>query len=282
MENQMDNTNKSFQNNDSVSDKLFYIGRKIEKVVMALYMVTDYIEDREPIKGTLRSLSVELISIHHEGQNNGQNSPQFLFENIKQATDEMLSFVRIAKTVNIISDMNGSILEKEISNIVDMYADFMNSTLSPFGIFGIVAKSKDQVTLNPDFFDTPMPQKDNNQNQGQKFANNIKDIQKDTKRQITDKTLYKNRLPDGRNGEYIKDINNENNPSSGLDKNQRKDRREKIINIVREKGKVSIKDITDSFKDISEKTIQRELIALVATGILLKKGEKRWSVYELK
>ena len=256
----MDNINKSFENKGSVSDKLFYITRKIEKVVMALYMVTDYMEDREPIKATLRSLSVELISIHHEGQNNGQNSPQFVFENIKQTVEEMLSFLRITRTVNIISEMNGEILEKELKNILSMYGDFMDSSLSPFGIIGIVSKTRDQVTLTQDFFDTGEPKKDNVHNQVGGF---IKDIQKDTKRQIMD-----NNVKPGLPGHMVK--------------NDRNDRREKIINIVREKGQVSIKDITDNFKDISEKTIQRELIALVVSGVLLKKGEKRWSTYSIK
>ena len=34
-------------------------------------------------------------------------------------------------------------------------------------------------------------------------------------------------------------------------------------------------------KDVSEKTVQRELFALVKEGVLKKEGEKRWSVYKL-
>ena len=43
-----------------------------------------------------------------------------------------------------------------------------------------------------------------------------------------------------------------------------------------------IKDIVMSITGCSEKTIQRELSALVAQGVLKKIGEKRWSRYELR
>ena len=60
-----------------------------------------------------------------------------------------------------------------------------------------------------------------------------------------------------------------------------KDRRGAILSVIRSKGQASIKDISTLVRDISEKTIQRELLALVATGTLQKKGERRWSTYTL-
>ena len=58
-----------------------------------------------------------------------------------------------------------------------------------------------------------------------------------------------------------------------------KDRRDAVLAVIREKGEASIKDISTRFRDISEKTIQRELVALVQSGVLGKRGERRWSVY---
>jgi len=45
--------------------------------------------------------------------------------------------------------------------------------------------------------------------------------------------------------------------------------------------KLTIKDFTKNIKDCSEKTIQRELLAMVAKGVLKKEGERRWSKYFL-
>jgi len=65
------------------------------------------------------------------------------------------------------------------------------------------------------------------------------------------------------------------------DDKQIKDRREAILSVIKDKGKANIKDISTIIRGVSEKTIQRELLALVAAGIVLKQGERRWSIYSL-
>ena len=61
-----------------------------------------------------------------------------------------------------------------------------------------------------------------------------------------------------------------------------KDRRETILSVIKDKKKVSIKDISTIIRNISEKTIQRELASLVELGTVVKEGERRWSIYSLK
>jgi hypothetical protein len=60
-----------------------------------------------------------------------------------------------------------------------------------------------------------------------------------------------------------------------------KDRREAVMSVIRNKGSVSIKDISTLIRGVSEKTIQRELISLIETGVVEKRGERRWSTYSL-
>ncbi|MDB5244796.1 MAG: seg [Parcubacteria group bacterium] len=62
---------------------------------------------------------------------------------------------------------------------------------------------------------------------------------------------------------------------------QIKDRQEAVIAVIRQKRRASIKDISTVIRNVSEKTIQRELMALVASGTILKEGERRWSTYSL-
>lgn len=57
------------------------------------------------------------------------------------------------------------------------------------------------------------------------------------------------------------------------------DRRSSVLAVFKDKSKFSIKDITASVVGCSEKTIQRELLALVQSGVLIKEGERRWSTY---
>ncbi len=65
------------------------------------------------------------------------------------------------------------------------------------------------------------------------------------------------------------------------DKGHVTDRREGVLSVIRNKGKASIKDISIIIRGVSEKTIQRELQALVEAGTVRKQGERRWSTYEL-
>lgn len=62
---------------------------------------------------------------------------------------------------------------------------------------------------------------------------------------------------------------------------QIKDRREAVMSVIQNKGNVSIKDISTLIRGVSEKTIQRELSALIEAGIVRKQGERRWSTYSL-
>lgn len=60
-----------------------------------------------------------------------------------------------------------------------------------------------------------------------------------------------------------------------------KDRREAILSIIKDKKTVNIKDISVVLKNISEKTVQRELSSLVGSGVVQRQGERRWSTYSL-
>lgn len=75
---------------------------------------------------------------------------------------------------------------------------------------------------------------------------------------------------------HIKDTRTDN-----IKDTQIKDRREAVLSVIKNKGRASIKDISTLIRGVSEKTIQRELLTLIATGRVLKQGERRWSTYSL-
>lgn len=58
-------------------------------------------------------------------------------------------------------------------------------------------------------------------------------------------------------------------------------RREAVLSILKERGPSYIKDISTIVRDVSEKTIQRELQSLVVAGVVGKEGERRWTRYFL-
>lgn len=59
------------------------------------------------------------------------------------------------------------------------------------------------------------------------------------------------------------------------------DRRVRISTILGAKGEATIKDISEIITDVSEKTIQRELNAMIEEKLVIRQGERRWSKYSL-
>jgi DNA-binding transcriptional ArsR family regulator len=61
----------------------------------------------------------------------------------------------------------------------------------------------------------------------------------------------------------------------------RKSRRDAILSVLESKGPSYIKDISMVIREVSEKTIQRELQSLVGAGKVTREGERRWTRYTL-
>lgn len=62
---------------------------------------------------------------------------------------------------------------------------------------------------------------------------------------------------------------------------KKRDRRSVILGLLQEKERISVKDVAEKITSCSEKTLQRELLAMVEQGLLVKEGERRWSTYGL-
>ena len=85
-------------------------------------------------------------------------------------------------------------------------------------------------------------------------------------------------IKDNKGHNIVKDIRDKIGQDKG--QNYRQNHRgEKILQLVRERKSVSIRDIASEVRGCSEKTIQRELTHLIAQGFVRKVGERRWSTY---
>jgi predicted HTH transcriptional regulator len=58
-------------------------------------------------------------------------------------------------------------------------------------------------------------------------------------------------------------------------------RQMEIVSVIRNARIATIKDISSHFPEVSEKTIQRDLQALVSRSLIKKSGERRWARYSL-
>ena len=257
---------------------------KPEKIASAIYLVTGFFNDQEPLKWKLRSLSSELVSAGLFIKDNIFADAQSVSMEARGLSFEILSLLSVAKTAGLVSDDNHKILYDELVKYVDW-----------LGLPPGINQENGRAILSSRFFDGTSSSSEqriqspsNETYKPQKLEeNNIKDKSVEKPIEPTKKDL----LPD------VSEVNNrqENSykPTNSTEKKtkdlknfgavsvKKNSRQSIIINVLKRKKEIMIKDISPLIDGCSEKTIQRELLAMVNSGILKKEGEKRWSRYSL-
>ncbi len=66
-----------------------------------------------------------------------------------------------------------------------------------------------------------------------------------------------------------------------VDHENGRERHTQIVNMVRNRGTVSINDIAEHFPTFSRKTLQRDLSELIDQGKIIRSGDKRWALYRV-
>jgi hypothetical protein len=244
---------------------VFYVFKKASKISYAIYVITDLIKDTEPLKWTLRKGATDVSSLRNFFDEKS------VFNSLEKTLLELEAFLDLASFAKVVSEMNSSLLQGEIRRLIsDMRERAKEGFYSP--------------QLVPSFFDIPKPEA---------FSiapvsptiNEI-DYSKGHKGQVSNYDFYKKPQTAPSTSEKKKVVEKSETKieaKSGVPE-YKGQRRDQILSIIRDRNgaQLSIKDITDKVKGCSEKTIQRELIAMVEDGTLKKTGERRWSTYALK
>ncbi len=227
-----------------------------EKVVgyaKATYLVTTIVKDSEPLKGQVRNVAnhlIEDISDFAYVERYAGSSQTSLVE-VRELVSELLIFFHIGSLSLILSKMNYEILKNEGEKILMM-------------IDAVLADHSRVGMLSSDFFSS---QREDRAHLLFPVEKNPAQTTTDHARPLLDSShaAKKNVVSAGTaQSSQVKDIGN---------------RTDKIIAFMKGKEKLSVTDIAAGFKDCSEKTIQRELVNLVASGRVVKEGERRWSRY---
>lgn len=158
--------------------------------------------------------------------------------------DEIITMIRVANNSGLISETNYDILTKELLVLKDEIGGSLDGAL-------------DEVLIER-----------NNRILSYSGYNRPSGIKKDEQKMAT---------------RFIKDRISSQKHKGQEDKVSLKktNRQNIILDIVKRKREVMIKDISPLINGFSDKTIQRELSYMVKTGILKKTGDKRWSRYSL-
>jgi hypothetical protein len=238
---------------------------KSNKLIMALFMVTDTIDKDEPLRNKLRALGMEIIS-------DINSSPLKASSKII----EIVSLLEIASAINLISEMNCNILKQEFIKLAESIREYGKLESKWFEEFLPPSNPKRQeireIVLGNKKFQSIGHEKSSKTEQ---LRMNI-GLQKGSTlmKALSDKASV---------------LSDNFSPVNNFDI-LKKQRREDIVRIIKTDNKgFTITDIktkaqatssqTKALASCSEKTLQRELISMVKDGVLYKTGEKRWSRY---
>ncbi|MBI2476311.1 MAG: hypothetical protein HYV67_03645 [Candidatus Taylorbacteria bacterium] len=264
---------------------LLFIYKKAERIVSALYLVTDFLSDNEPVKWQFRNIGTGIIS-QTLSLTAGQLSRAGVAHQLLIDMLRLLSLLDIAYVAGLISEMNFTVLKKELEHLLETlnFKGFPQST--PVG---------KKLLLDKEFFAVPAEQLTPSGASSGVFPPSHPPFPgNDFGRSETAVNIWSDANQNWRNPhkgqskghKYQKDklplISDNMDARSGNSYTSATDRQALITELLKsKKNSLTIKDFSLIIKGCSNKTIQRELLKLVRLGVLKKEGERRWSRYSL-
>jgi hypothetical protein len=227
------------------NERFVFVYKKTEKLATALYMVTNLFSDSEPMKWALRKKVGELLSFSVGYKDISTFDQSSFGHNMKTRVLDIISLLEVSSRSGLVSPMNFSILRDEFSHLTH-YLDEV--AVVPAG------NASTHSNLPQNFFDVPPPPSV-------------------AKPGISSGLSHA--VPSHTPHSHIKD--NSGDPEKNVLK--RNSRQTIILQLIKKKKEITIGDVSEVIKNCSEKTIQRELISLIQSGVLKKTGERRWSKY---
>ena len=255
-----------------------YLNERIGKITNALYKVTDFLLDREPIKWSLRDVSVDILMNIVSLKDKNQQDKATAFVRIFDLLNKMIYLLDLASVSGFIVGLNFEILKREyekIGKLIEsdkeeeiLFSDKLFPELSDnvhkAGLFG-----KGQAN---EYYGHNGQHKGQGMDKGQ-------EIYKGQSKSITSGYYGIKGKDNLRQGGNNVDRHKDNFNNKDLPDNQKDTQSKDIIDFVKRNGHVTIKDISSGFPDLSQKTIQRRLLHVGDIGLMEKEGNKRWRKY---
>jgi hypothetical protein len=216
--------------------------RRAERLASAVVLLTNHIDDREPLKSEARQSVLDtlanILAIRDEMRS--ANSPEA--NKLKMSVRKVISLVRLLGISGHISFQNAEIVTEALDELLSFIVASRRSIMS------------ESVTISrEDLID-------------------IRDTQRFTQERLSEKTTV--------NGAETKGSVSATSPGGEKPTGTTlTTRSQAILEILRTQGELGIRDIASNLPEYSEKMIQRELAELVSQGRVKKAGLKRWSRY---
>lgn len=266
--------------------------KKIQRLTTAVYVLTGFFEDREPLKWKLRTLGQELLSVSIPLKDIESSHESRILLRARNIALEILALLLVARDAGLISEMNHVIISREFTNIIEALSlsedtfDVSKGVLIRSDFFKVeggetrknIERREEQKTIETKQNETPILKDTLYDRAVASSRRELLDLDTFSNRPRSDISFKGQDLQEA--GENKKPVQ-KNLKEFGAVAVKKNSRQSIIINLLKRKKEIMIKDVSPLVEGCSEKTIQRELLAMVKAGILKKSGEKRWSRYSL-
>ena len=250
------------------------IYRRLERLSVATYAITDFFPEAEPLKWSLRQSIGQLLKdttnlIIVSGADKGMS-----FKRISAGLIELASYYELSFNSRLTSTMNFELIYAEIAKVATLFGNLENAITHQTSVIGT-------SDLARDFFNISEEEEVENVamlTQGDKVKISLLN-----ERGTGAKTdIIKDNIKDNIKDKQIKTIIKFKSNNASQTVNLVKDIRfQKILSLLKPGKQLGIQDLVAEIKGCSSKTIQRDLQELVEQGRVKRQGEKRWSVYSI-
>lgn len=223
--------------------KRVFIYKKSERLAKAIHLIAPAFRDAPSLRNRLDEIAIRLIDA-------AILSPFAARDVLSRELLALSSVLSIARTGGMLSNMNAELIANEAHTLLQEVATYEEPRLFLDDMPSLAELSKAAPNVST--------------------LHNVAHVGAPTQRQNIDsaqkaKTHKGQRTSKG----HLKDTSKTSS------------RREAVLAVIRSKGSAYIKDVSTVIRNVSEKTIQRELVAMVEDGTLIRSGERRWTSYSL-
>jgi len=249
------------------------INHKPQRLASAVYLLTSFFGDQEPLKWRLRSLSGHLVSSSISLNGHSSHDDVSVAFELRKVVSEILALIGVARDAGLISPDNHRLIAHEYTKFTDSLA-----------LSGGLSSERGLAMLSPEFFSLPALALEKEKETESKMIPAVSDKiirTGEIKEKKSTPDLISPIHPLTESLNYSKKIAAKPLKKFGAVSVKKNGRQSVIISLLKRKKEIMIKDVSPLINGCSEKTIQRELLEMVSVGLLKKMGEKRWSRYTL-
>lgn len=105
--------------NSKSAQNFGYVVRKAEKLTTALYLVTDIMSEKEPMKWRARESAVDILSDITIASSLSISEKMSMLRNVMKKAEKVIAFLDVAQSAHLMSEMNASVMKREYLMLKD-------------------------------------------------------------------------------------------------------------------------------------------------------------------